>query len=44
MSVEAHALARHPEEIGRVAFGDEVGAQSVPHHQDDDTTAPGDAR
>ena len=40
MPVEAHALTRHPEEIGRVALGDEVGAQSVPHHQDDDTAAP----
>src|SRR5580658_9032685 len=40
MPVEAYALTRHPEEIGRVALGDEVGAQSIPHHQDDDTAAP----
>src|SRR5260370_3040347 len=40
MVVEAHALARHAEEIRRIALRDEVGPEPIPDHQDHDTAAP----
>ena len=40
MPIEAHALARQPKKIRRVALRDEVGPQPVPHHQHHDPSAP----
>src|SRR6202040_1214703 len=39
MTIEADALARHAEQIGRIALGDQVGTEPIPDHQDHDTAA-----
>ena len=40
MLVEAHAFARQPKKIRRIALSDEVGPQPVPYHKHHDSPAP----